>query len=61
MVRLGRGRADIMIGPAVIQFKMTKPGFYIELFTGLNSPCRGIPILLLATKATAAKINLRSR
>lgn len=36
VVRLGRDRADIMIGPAVIQFKMTKPGFYIGTLHGLE-------------------------
>lgn len=36
VVRLGRDRADIMIGPAVIRFRMTKPGFYIGTLHGLE-------------------------
>lgn len=36
VVRLGRDRADIMIGPADIQFRMTKPGFYIGNMHGLE-------------------------
>ncbi|WP_193182310.1 hypothetical protein [Nisaea sediminum] len=36
VVRLGRDRADIMIGPAVISFRMTKPGLYVGNLHGLE-------------------------
>ncbi|UUX49341.1 hypothetical protein NUH88_18315 [Nisaea acidiphila] len=36
VVRLGRDRADIMVGPAVISFHMKKPGIYVGNLHGLE-------------------------
>lgn len=36
IVRLGRDRADVMIGPAVIQLFQKKPGLYVGSLHGLE-------------------------
>ena len=36
VVRLGRDRADVMVGPAVIQLYQKKPGLYVGNLHGLE-------------------------